>query len=660
MFGGRNARDLETILQAKEAKIQDVHGETERLRVEYHALKEQKERLTKETEIDINICMSTIENNEETINNLKRDFELEREKAKEEMANIKKEANEAKIEKDKLENELQSAKRNASTIQQNYDQLLATDSCGGSMDDKTKELINERDKATKKGNLLTDKCKKLIIKCKQQEQQIKEQENQIERQQMKLKLEVETIKNDLTENWSTKLLETEQELERLKDRAKKDLSCLKEEQILQIKMETEVVEETVLSKFSAEKDQWLRKHQSELFEKDTVIQQLEKQIAENMERKNETHENDAEMRETIISELQQKIDFLEEAYENEGNENMKLELQMDKLKDKLTTLTEERTEAYSMQMATKEELSDLKTEKSKLSAALEETKREIGQMRQANIVSQMLDSPLLRDVMNENQEHLAVQNSEDEGETANQEEKPALKETKLADKHDEKQENENEDSEFAGFDAGGDRWDEDQVVADVLNKATEKPKETRVIVNDSESQKPDESKKEAVNDANEVGNKGQGDEWGGGWDDDVLDLEEDGSEATGSRKEKQEMKDDAKEDIIHKQAGGAGEEASSEAPPAMLVPSLQPILPLTQDAAPTSLMSFGGDDRWGDDGFDGWGRYDEEDLPGNLRLSEERTLPMEVGREELLRGEPMPQYHPNLLTISSPEGKHVI
>ena len=116
---------------------------------------------------------------------------------------------------------------------------------------------------------------------------------------------------------------------------------------------------------------------------------------------------------------------------------------------------------------------------------------------------------------------------------------------------------------------------------------------------------------------------------------------------------------DVKEEIIHKQGEGAGAEASSEAPSVMLVSSLQPILPLTQDEAPTSLMSFGGDDRWGDDGFEGWGTY-EDDLPGNLRLSEERTLSAEVGQEELVGRKSTPPDHPNLLSTSSPEGKNIM
>ena len=71
-----------------------------------------------------------------------------------------------------MNSSIQSEKKNAAILQENYNKLLGA----SEISDDTKELIMEKDKAVKKSNLLTDKCKKLISKCKQQENQIKEQE----------------------------------------------------------------------------------------------------------------------------------------------------------------------------------------------------------------------------------------------------------------------------------------------------------------------------------------------------------------------------------------------------------------------------------------------------------------------------------------------------
>merc|ERR1712051_922104 len=141
----------------------------------YESLKSQKERVISDTEIEINACMTTIEGNEETIKTLQNDLKLEQEMRQTDVSDLKEQIKITNNEKEDLINQVQTEKKNSLMLQQNYDQLLST----SEVNDSTKEFIAERDKAIKKSNLLTEKCKKLITKCKQQENQIKEQENNL-------------------------------------------------------------------------------------------------------------------------------------------------------------------------------------------------------------------------------------------------------------------------------------------------------------------------------------------------------------------------------------------------------------------------------------------------------------------------------------------------
>merc|ERR1712183_1150674 len=114
---------------------------------------------------------TTIEGNEETIKTLQNDLKLEQEMRQTDVSDLKEQIEITKNEKEDLINQVQTEKKTSLMLQQNYDQLLST----SEVNDSTKEFITERDKAIKKSNLLTEKCKKLITKCKQQENHIKEQ-----------------------------------------------------------------------------------------------------------------------------------------------------------------------------------------------------------------------------------------------------------------------------------------------------------------------------------------------------------------------------------------------------------------------------------------------------------------------------------------------------
>jgi len=65
------ATELQTAIDMKETQIQELNAFLDETKEECQTLKAQKERITKETEIEINACMNTIAGNEETINNLK-------------------------------------------------------------------------------------------------------------------------------------------------------------------------------------------------------------------------------------------------------------------------------------------------------------------------------------------------------------------------------------------------------------------------------------------------------------------------------------------------------------------------------------------------------------------------------------------------------------
>ena len=57
----------------------------------------------------------------------------------------------------------------------------------------------------------------------------------------------------------------------------------------------------------------------------------------------------------------------------------------------------------------KEELGELKRERSKLASQLEEVRKELGSVRQNNIIQQMLGSQLLKQAESENVETESVQ-----------------------------------------------------------------------------------------------------------------------------------------------------------------------------------------------------------------------------------------------------------
>merc|ERR1712203_1280421 len=114
-------------------------------------LKSQNERITKETEIEINACMNTITERDCTINDLQAELTTDREEKEIELKGMLKQIEMLSNEKEELNSSIQSEKKSAAILQENYNKLLGA----SEISDDTKELIKEKDKAVRKSNLLT-------------------------------------------------------------------------------------------------------------------------------------------------------------------------------------------------------------------------------------------------------------------------------------------------------------------------------------------------------------------------------------------------------------------------------------------------------------------------------------------------------------------------
>ena len=174
----------------------------------------------------------------------------------------------------------------------------------------------------------------------------------------------------------------------------------------------------------------------------------------------------------------------------------------------------------------------------------------------------------------------------------------------------------NDEESFGGFDNADDGfggWDDEEVDLDEpeqeienVNEALTTKADTPPVENISNTELETPNKPPSVKEEED------GDGWGG-WDDEDLDLGDD-SEA---------KPDD--NDTSKKKVNFAME---SQVPSAIFAPKEI----LSHEEPPASLIS--NVSGWGDDDGFGWGN--EEDLPGNLRLSEERDI---VEKREIIEKE---------------------
>ena len=97
--------------------------------------------------------------------------------------------------------QLESSKMKLKSLQQNYDSLVSNQG-------DSQPLIQERDKAKAKCDLLTEKCKKLLVKCKKQEEVLKVQEIWgTELKDLKEKMEIAAAENVSLQQKHQELLE---------------------------------------------------------------------------------------------------------------------------------------------------------------------------------------------------------------------------------------------------------------------------------------------------------------------------------------------------------------------------------------------------------------------------------------------------------------------
>ena len=104
-----------------------------------------------------------------------------------------------------------------------------------------------------------------------------------------------------------------------------------------------------ISLFDSERQKADDKWQSDMEEKDGLIQELTTQIED-------FRDSAGKVDTSMLSEMQERIDFLEEAYETLNEEKSKVDEHSEKLKEKISKLNSERTELYETQISIKEQL----------------------------------------------------------------------------------------------------------------------------------------------------------------------------------------------------------------------------------------------------------------------------------------------------------------
>ena len=187
----------------------------------------------------------------------------------------------------------------------------------------SKELIQERDKAKAKCDLLTDKCKKLLAKCKQQEDTIKKHSEDLD---MKKELEgkCSTLENEVTD----KIAIIEKLQNGIKEITSESSEFKEKEHEIQIAFE----------KLQTELNETLKNSQNEIDkireENEFKINSLEKELSEQTEAK-DVAINDCKAKEQELEGAIQKLEIdLEKAtkansdFIDEKVEELKSQLQV--------------------------------------------------------------------------------------------------------------------------------------------------------------------------------------------------------------------------------------------------------------------------------------------------------------------------------------------
>eukprot|EP00095_Tigriopus_kingsejongensis_P012110 maker-scaffold97_size377342-snap-gene-0.10 protein:Tk12110 transcript:maker-scaffold97_size377342-snap-gene-0.10-mRNA-1 annotation:"lrrx1_dicdi ame: full" len=246
------------------------------------------------------------------------------------------------------------------SVRDNYNSLLANQG-------DQKDVIKERDTIKTKYAALTDKARKLIGKCKQLDEQLQTKGRALSDVQG----QYEIAQGELNEF-------------RARVQAQED-----EQRALRAKVET--LEDNIdnLESNLKIKTEEAEKWQTEAMEKKSPVssEALEALTTERDYLKEGVRDAEA-TNEKLTHEI---VDLKEELEVKETAEDKFIELEDDN-----DRLKEERTDMYEKLIVLRDEIAELQKERVRLNSALEDARKEIGAIRQSQIVSQMLDSPLLR------------------------------------------------------------------------------------------------------------------------------------------------------------------------------------------------------------------------------------------------------------------------
>ena len=210
--------------------------------------------------------------------------------------------------KDQAEKAIAKAK----SLQANYDSLVANQG-------DSKELIQERDKAKAKCELLTDKYKKLLAKCKQQETVVKQNKKCLENQSL-LEVKCSDLEKELAEKIA--LVEKLQEnIEQITSEINELKDNEENSQIIMENLQTKFHE--TLEKAQVELKENKEKHENEILKFESEIKALEAQVAESKTREQEL--NDAIK--GLQLDLEEAVDANKDSI-NEEIETLKSELQV--------------------------------------------------------------------------------------------------------------------------------------------------------------------------------------------------------------------------------------------------------------------------------------------------------------------------------------------
>lgn len=489
------------------------------------------------------------------------------------------------------------------SLQENYDALLA-----GKGDNK--DVIKERDTLKTKYAALTDKAKKLIVKCKQLDEQLQKKNQEV----VEVKAVLDQLQNDMSEL--------------------KRSNQGQEEELLTMKGRLADLQDTIQSK-----DEEIEKWQTEAMEKDQKLAASEADKAA-MEARVASLENDP-IKDDLEA-LKMERTYLKEGLQESEASNEKLCQEIQELKGQLEEqvsreevlklreanemLRQERTKIYENQVVLRDEITELQKERVRLNSALEDAKTEIGAIRQSHLVSQMLDSPLLRD-----EEPNSLRGSFDPETSSVQAEAGSTI-----------QDDENS-SRRGGFEDeegwSNDGWDEESSQVDVEepeeDDEDEESKESRkisVIENSSiptsaatqesheppsktfETSEPKVEEKPALQDEEEQGFGGfsENDDGWGGWEDDPVEIPEETDDNDNDIDEKPAQTFEAQEDVV----------------PVVVASTEQPQSLGTMSSASGQLkpeIEADIEDGWGDDSWGGgWG--ESENLGDNLKLTDDDGL----------------------------------